>query len=142
MISTYGPVASLPPLGAADTGGPVVYVLELARKLALLGYQVDLRTRRFEGPPETETVAARVRFIRMPCGGEEFPPKEYLCHHLAEWIEPALRFIHPHGLAYQFVSRHYWTGIAHQIVAAVEHRPSVAVAAGACDWDEPWNAGD
>ena len=41
MISTHGYVAALPPLGAADTGGQVVYVLELSRKLAQLGYAVD-----------------------------------------------------------------------------------------------------
>jgi mannosylfructose-phosphate synthase len=30
MISTHGYVAANPPLGAADTGGQVVYVLELS----------------------------------------------------------------------------------------------------------------
>ena len=50
MISTHGYVAAVPPLGAADTGGQVVYVLELSKKLALLGYQVDIWTRRFERP--------------------------------------------------------------------------------------------
>jgi tripartite-type tricarboxylate transporter receptor subunit TctC len=40
MISTHGYVAAQPPLGAADTGGQVVYVLELSKKLAHLGYEV------------------------------------------------------------------------------------------------------
>src|SRR5688572_18669712 len=65
MISTHGYVAAVPPLGAADTGGQVVYVLELSRKLALLGYQVDIWTRRFEAQPEFERVCDRVRIIRM-----------------------------------------------------------------------------
>ena len=34
LISTHGYVAAEPPLGAADTGGQVVYVIELAKKLA------------------------------------------------------------------------------------------------------------
>jgi mannosylfructose-phosphate synthase len=42
MISTHGYVAAVPPLGAADTGGQVVYVLELAKKLAQLGFAVDI----------------------------------------------------------------------------------------------------
>src|SRR3954468_16598458 len=108
MVSTHGYVAANPPLGAADTGGQVVYVLELSKKLALLGYQVDIWTRRFEDQPEIEPGADRVRIIRMPCGGREFLPKEYLCDHLPEWNENALRFIHRHGLAYTFINSHYW----------------------------------
>src|SRR6187402_2164425 len=67
MVSTHGFVAANPPLGAADTGGQVVYVLELSKKLALLGYQVDIWTRRFEDQPEIEPVSDRVRIIRIPC---------------------------------------------------------------------------
>jgi mannosylfructose-phosphate synthase len=115
MVSTHGYVAANPPLGAADTGGQVVYVLELSRKLALLGYEVDIWTRRFEEQPELEPVGDRVRIIRMPCGGPKFLPKEYLCDHLAEWNEHALRFIARHGLSYAFLNSHYWdAGLAAQ----------------------------
>lgn len=115
MISTHGYVAAKPPLGAADTGGQVVYVLELAKKLALLGYQVDIWTRRFEEQDEIEPVANRVRIIRIPCGGKAFRPKEYLCDSLPEWNEHALRFIKRHGLVYSFINSHYWdAGLAAQ----------------------------
>lgn len=69
MISTHGYVAADPPLGAADTGGQVVFVLELSKKLAELGYQVDIWTRRFEGQPTIDVINERVRVIRVPCGG-------------------------------------------------------------------------
>jgi len=108
MVSTHGYVAAEPPLGAADTGGQVVYVLELAKKLAQLGYEVDVWTRRFEDQPEIDVVNERVRVIRVPCGGRNFIGKEYLVRHLAEWAENALRFIKQHGLAYQFFNSHYW----------------------------------
>ena len=85
MVSTHGYVAAIPPLGAADTGGQVVYVLELAKKLAQLGYQVDVWTRQFERQPETEEVQPRVRVLRVPCGGSDFIPKEYLHRWLREW---------------------------------------------------------
>src|SRR5688572_28106752 len=115
MVSTHGYVAANPPLGAADTGGQVVYVLELSKKLSLLGYQVDIWTRQFEDQPEIEPVSDRVRIIRMPCGGRDFLPKEYLCDHLAEWNEHALRFIHRHHLEYSFINSHYWdAGLAAQ----------------------------
>jgi mannosylfructose-phosphate synthase len=56
-----------------------------------------------------------VRIIRIPCGGSEFLPKEYLCDHLAEWNEHALRFIHQHQLKYAFINSHYWdAGLAAQ----------------------------
>jgi mannosylfructose-phosphate synthase len=126
MVSTHGYVAATPPLGAADTGGQVVYVLEVARKLALLGYQVDIWTRRFEEQAEIEPVGERVRIIRMPCGGKEFLPKEYLCDSLPEWNEHALRFIKRHGLSYAFINSHYWdAGLAAQHLSNVLGVPHV-----------------
>lgn len=126
MVSTHGYVAAEPPLGAADTGGQVVYVLELAKKLALLGYQVDVWTRQFESQPQLERVADRVRIIRMPCGGKNFLPKEYLCEHLAEWNEHALAFIQKHRLEYRFVNSHYWdAGLAAQHLANVLGIPHI-----------------
>jgi mannosylfructose-phosphate synthase len=125
LVSTHGYVAAEPPLGAADTGGQVVYVLELARKLGQLGYDVDIWTRRFEAQAEIEPVADHVRILRARCGGNEFIPKEYLGRHLLEWSEHALRFIHANRLAYHFIDSHYWDGgIAGQRLAealAVPH---------------------
>ena len=126
MVSTHGYVAAVPPLGAADTGGQVVYVLELARKLALLGYEIDIWTRQFDEQPQLERVCDHVRIIRMPCGGCEFIPKEYLCDSLPEWNEHALRFIEHHGLVYRFFNSHYWdAGIAAQHLAQVLGVPHV-----------------
>jgi mannosylfructose-phosphate synthase len=110
MVSTHGYVAAEPPLGAADTGGQVVYVLELSKKLAQLGYEVDIWTRQFEGQRAIERVDERVRVLRAPCGGPDFVPKEYLYKTLHEWAGHALRFISRHELAYQFVNSHYWDG--------------------------------
>ena len=108
MITTHGYVSAQPPLGAADTGGQIVYVLELSKKLAQLGYEVDIWTRRFEEQPELESVCDHVRIIRMPCGGEKFIPKEYLCESLPEWTANAHHFINHHGLHYEFINSHYW----------------------------------
>lgn len=110
MISTHGYVAAQPPLGAADTGGQVVYVLELSKKLAQLGYAVDIWTRRFENQPALEIVQQRVRICRVPCGGPEFIPKEYLHSALDEWVDAALRKIGRDALQYEFVNSHYWDG--------------------------------
>ncbi|MBF0289370.1 MAG: glycosyltransferase [SAR324 cluster bacterium] len=118
MVSTHGYVAANPPLGNADTGGQVVYVIELSKHLANLGYQVDIWTRRFEDQEEIEEVAPNVRIIRMPCGGNEFIPKEYLYTSLPEWRQNALRFIRKNKLNYQFINSHYWDGgVAAQMLA-------------------------
>jgi mannosylfructose-phosphate synthase len=126
MVSTHGYVAAEPPLGAADTGGQVVYVLELAKKLAQLGFEVDIWTRRFEDQPEMDVVNDRVRVLRVPCGGRNFLGKEYLVSHLPEWAENALRFIKKHGLKYQFFNSHYWdAGYATQRLAEALDVPHV-----------------
>jgi mannosylfructose-phosphate synthase len=126
MISTHGYVAAQPPLGAADTGGQVVYVLELSKKLAQLGYEVDIWTRRFEEQPELEPVIDQVRIIQVPCGGKQFIPKEYLSQKLPQWAENALRFIKKHGLKYEFINSHYWdAGVAGQHLSEALDVPHV-----------------
>jgi len=118
MVSTHGYVASEPPLGAPDTGGQVVYVLELSKKLGQFGYQVDIWTRRFEGQTEMEIVDENVRIIRAACGGEDFIPKEYLYEKIPEWVKNALNFIKRNHLAYSFVNSHYWdAGLAGHMVS-------------------------
>src|SRR5258708_1877435 len=126
MVSTHGYVAAEPPLGKADTGGQVVYVLELSKKLAQLGFEVDIWTRRFEDQPEMDVVNDRVRVIRVPCGGPQFLDKEYLVRHLGEWAESALRLIKRHKLRYQFFNSHYWdAGYATQRLAEALDVPHV-----------------
>ncbi|MCB0921444.1 MAG: glycosyltransferase [Actinobacteria bacterium] len=126
MISTHGYVAAEPPLGAPDTGGQVVYVLELSRKLAQLGYRVDIWTRRFEKQRQIEVVDEDVRIIRMACGGPDFIPKEILYKKLPEWGENALRFIRAKGLDYEFINSHYWdAGLAGQRLSEVLGIPHV-----------------
>jgi len=120
MVSTHGYVSANPPLGAADTGGQVVYVLELSKDLAKQGYEVDIWTRKFESQQEIETVAEHVRIIRMPSGGKEFIPKEYLHESLEAWVQNAWRFIQAHNLNYEFVNSHYWdAGIAGEGMASM-----------------------
>ena len=126
MVSTHGYVSAHPPLGAADTGGQVVYVLELSKKLALQGFEVDIWTRRFEDQPEVELVSERTRIIRAPSGGRQFIPKEYLFETLGEWGDNALTFIRDRRLSYRFVDSHYWDGgIAGGILSSAAGVPHV-----------------
>ncbi len=108
MISTHGYVAAQPPLGAADTGGQVVYVLELAKKFRQLGFEVDLWTRQFGTQPEREEVCPGVQVRRAPCGGADFIRKEDLHAFIPEWCEAVLRQVQGEELRYDFISSHYW----------------------------------
>jgi len=110
MISTHGYVSANPEFGVRDTGGQVVYVLELSKALARMGYYVDIYTRRFEGQPQEEPVADRVRVLRIPCGGAEFIPKETLCDSIPEWVTNAIQFMERKRLNYGFINSHYWDG--------------------------------
>ena len=118
MISTHGYVAAEPEFGKPDTGGQVVYVLELSKCLARMGYAVDILTRRFEDQTFTEHVAERVRVLRFPCGGHEFIPKETLCESIPEWVQCVSRFIRDEQVNYAFINSHYWdAGLAGQALA-------------------------
>ncbi|HUG18663.1 MAG TPA: glycosyltransferase [Planctomycetaceae bacterium] len=115
MISTHGYVSAHPEFGKPDTGGQVVYILELSKCLARLGYQVDIYTRQFEDQPHLEEINERVRLIRLPCGGTEFIPKETLCNAIPEWVEHAFSYVKEQELDYSFINSHYWdAGLAGQ----------------------------
>jgi mannosylfructose-phosphate synthase len=124
MISTHGYVGAEAEFGKPDTGGQVVYVLELSKCLARMGYQVDILTRQFEDQPAEEEVAERVRLLRFPCGGKNFIPKETLCENIPEWVENASRYIRKSAGSYAFINSHYWdAGLAGQALANLHDIP-------------------
>lgn len=98
MISVHGLVrAEAPELGRdPDTGGQVLYVLELAKALARHAdvAQVDLLTRRIEDPavgPDyarlEEPIAPSARILRLPCGPRRYIRKELLWDHLDDLVD-------------------------------------------------------
>jgi mannosylfructose-phosphate synthase len=118
MISTHGYVAAEPELGKPDTGGQVVYVLELSRCLGQLGYEVDILTRQFQDQPMEEEVDERVRVLRFPCGGRDFIPKETLCNSIPEWVQRVGKYVAASPDEYTFINSHYWdAGLAGQALA-------------------------
>ncbi len=108
MISTHGYVASVPELGRPDTGGQVVYVLELSKALARQGFAVDILTRQFEGRPSLEVVEENVQIVRVPCGGDDFIPKEILVQHVPELIRRVLDDPQLAQFEYSLINSHYW----------------------------------
>ena len=118
MLSTHGYVSASPELGKPDTGGQVVYVLELSKTLASMGYRVDILTRRFDNQPAEEMVTPGVRVIREACGGSRFIEKERLVQFIPELVDGMLTRARREGLRYEWLNSHYWdAGVAGEFLA-------------------------
>lgn len=118
MISLHGYVAAEPELGMPDTGGQVVYVLELAKRFSRLGRRVDLVTRRFEDQPEFDEVNDNFRVWRIPFSGKEFIRKEDMHDHIGDFVTNFLSAASARGQQYDIVYSHYWdAGVAGQKIA-------------------------
>lgn len=143
MISTHGYVAASPELGRPDTGGQVVYVLELSRTLARLGYEVDILTRQFDGSAEEEPVAPGVRILRIPCGGPDFIEKERLSKFIPELAEGVITFARRRRLDYRWVNSHYWdAGLAGEILAGIWRVPHIHTPHSLGAWKRDQMSGD
>ncbi|MBN1561736.1 glycosyltransferase [candidate division KSB1 bacterium] len=126
MMSLHGYVAAEPDLGIPDTGGQVVYVLELAKRFARLGRKVDLVTRQFENQAEYDEVNENFRVWRIPFGGKKFIRKEDMHDHLNDFVTNFLSAIRTRRYSYDIVYSHYWdAGWAGQKIAEELQIPHV-----------------
>ena len=118
LISVHGLVRGhSPELGRdADTGGQVLYVIELARALAEHPdvAQVDLVTRLIDDPSVSddyarpvETLAPNARILRIAAGGSAYIPKEQLWDHLDSFADNLLDHYRCSGAIPHLVHGHY-----------------------------------
>jgi len=108
VISLHGYVAAEPELGKPDTGGQVVFVLELAKRFSRLGCRVDLVTRRFEDQPEFDEINDNLRIWRVPFGGRDFLRKEDMHDHINDFVTNLLAAARERAYQYDIVYSHYW----------------------------------
>ena len=100
----------------ADTGGQTKYVVDLARSLAgrdNVG-RVDLVTRRIDDPAlssdyavPVETLADKLRIIRIDAGPEEYLPKEQLWDHLDSFTDNLVNWLKEQPHMPGLVHSHY-----------------------------------
>jgi sucrose-phosphate synthase len=100
----------------ADTGGQILYVVELARALAAQPNvaRVDLLTRRIIDPkvstdyaqPE-EKLGENAYLIRLDCGPRRYLRKEVLWPHLQGFIDRALQHVRSVGRVPDIIHSHY-----------------------------------
>lgn len=105
MLSAH--TSPLAPLGGRETGGMNVYVLELSRELAQLGYEVDIFTRLDGELPLIEQVAPNLRLVRIEAGPASPIEKEEIVRYLPEFHRNIRGFFGENG-PYDVVHSHYW----------------------------------
>ena len=107
MISEHASPLAI--LGGVDSGGQNVYVGQLARHLATLGWEVDVFTRRdSQVLPEVAEWVSGVRIVHVPAGPPEFVRKEDLLPHMGEFSANVLRFCRRQRRRYQLCHANFW----------------------------------
>lgn len=107
MISDHASPLALP--GGVDSGGQNVYVGQLARHLARLGYEVDVFTRReHELVPEIVDWLDGVRVINISAGPSEYIPKEHLLQFMPDFCDEMVRFMQSQPEPYDMVHANFF----------------------------------
>lgn len=110
MLSFEGYFEYPPSLGKTETGGQVIYVLDLARALAKKGIKVDIVTRQFNNKPTEEVIFPNVKIIRVPGGPNTFIRKEKIFEYIPEMMENLMLYIQKTQKIYNLIHSHYWLG--------------------------------
>lgn len=116
LISEHA--SPLATLGGVDSGGQNVYVGEVAKNLAGLGYTVDVFTRRDSSllPEQAEWVNG-VRIIHVPAGPTQYIRKEDLLPLMAEFTAYVLGCSQRSG--YDLIHANFW--MSGLVAAEVKH---------------------
>jgi mannosylfructose-phosphate synthase len=138
MLSTHGYFDPIPLLGETDTGGQVLYVLELSKALARCGIKVDIYTRWFD--KERKQIdplpdCPDVRVIRIPAGPMDFIIKEKIYDFLPELTLNLVSFIRENHLDYDLFHGHYVdAGIVTLDLARIFNKPAYFTAHSLGAW--------
>ena len=107
MLSAHScPVGTL---GAKDTGGMSVYIVELARELGKQGHLVDVYTRVHDpADPQIVNLGHNARLIHLLAGKVEQIHKLAVYRYLPDFAHNLEAFKKEHDLQYDMVFSHYW----------------------------------
>lgn len=95
--------------GGVDAGGQNVYVDEVSRNLARLGYAVDVFTRR-DSPdlPDVLDWAPGVRIVHLDAGPTAYVFKDELWPHMPAFRDAFARFARRDGARYDLLHGNFW----------------------------------
>jgi D-inositol-3-phosphate glycosyltransferase len=96
-------------LGGVDSGGQNVYVGQVAKHLAALGYDVDVFTRRDSDVlPDVAPWVNGVRIVHLPAGPPTFLEKERLLEHMDAFTEAFLEHARRRRRSYDLVHANFF----------------------------------
>ncbi|ACT96783.1 glycosyltransferase [Dyadobacter fermentans] len=96
-------------LGGVDSGGQNVYVAEICKSLARLGYHIDIYTRKDdEGLPEIVEWLPGIRVVHVEAGPACEVPKEQLLGFMDEFTNSMVRIIRRLHLDYELVHANFF----------------------------------
>jgi D-inositol-3-phosphate glycosyltransferase len=106
VITVHG--CPLRQAGSKDSGGMNIYILEMAKRLAARGVQVDVFTRHHDPlDPQVVMLAPGARLIHLPAGAPSLD-KSGVYELLPSFTTQMRRFCISNRLNYDLVSSHYW----------------------------------
>lgn len=106
VITVHG--CPLRQAGSKDSGGMNIYILEMAKRLAARGVEVDVFTRHHDPlDPQIVMLAPGARLIHLPAGAPSLD-KTGVYELLPQFTSQMRRFCISNRLRYDLVSTHYW----------------------------------
>lgn len=107
LISEHASPLAL--IGSVDSGGQNVYVGQVAKQLARLGYLVDVFTRR-DAEPQEQVVQwlPNVRVIHVPAGPPHFIPKEAMLPYMEQFGRFVIRFARRQKIPYDLMHANFF----------------------------------
>ncbi len=99
--------------GHPDTGGQIVYVLNLAYYLGQKGHKVDVFTRAFKDEKwkgfdvKIEKVSSNVNIVRIPCGPDAFVQKEEIWPFVNEFSAGIEDYYKRNKKSFDVINTHY-----------------------------------
>lgn len=107
LISEHA--SPLAKIGSIDSGGQNVYVAQLAKQLARLGYLVDIFTRRDSDLlQQVVDWLPGVRVVHVPAGPALFIPKEGMLPHMEQFGRFVIRFARRQKIPYELVHANFF----------------------------------
>jgi D-inositol-3-phosphate glycosyltransferase len=95
-------------LGGVDGGGQNLYVGQLARQLAAMGFEVDIFTRRDSDLfPSVSSWSHGVRIVHVPAGPPETVPKEELLPYMEQFTSHVMRWCRRRR-GYDLIHANFW----------------------------------
>jgi glycosyltransferase involved in cell wall biosynthesis len=120
LVSEHASPLAAP--GSVDSGGQNVYVAQLARHLAQLGYLVDVYTR-CDSPSLRRVVhwEPDIRVIHVPAGPARPIPKEAMLPYMDEFGRFMIGFVQSQGLRYDLLHANFFMSgmVARQVRQAL-----------------------